>query len=1043
MGDASSEEAANTGALSSLSANATSRHENGSRLFGRTLNRTLTSSPPSTERGLTATSPPLPPPPAPAASSSGLNSPTTSLSPAAAGGAAAAAAAVAGQLPPKAPTATTSARPPRAQQKQRRPPPTPWAPWRRQPSEPSIAPVSSSPAETAGMMNMEEGNAGAVAGAVATAGIRGGGPCIAARAIPSLNLLESLVMLMPPSPSTPPEEDCDSGPGPSGKRNPSAAARGLKAGGAGARVGDGTTVVGPDGGSVPGQQSRVGFVPVAPWRNWVNGTFVLEDEEDEEEKKEGELGDGKSGVETCAQFAAKSGFIPFRGYQPNDAWLAVAMQKEEKQKREEAERARLAGHPPLGRAAPLKEMTQEEESVASRTKRTTAKTVARHHTLVQQSSDAGSPGERKVPGDGDTSPRSPSVTSASPQQPPGPGLLPGRAFCREREVSPPPSRPSPLPLSLSSSSSRSFMPPASPANSTSLGGAECSSSHSPAAPSQRSWLKGCTSPTASQLSGSPLKGCFSPVAESQLSTYSEEEEEEEEDLDIYVDVEIARPCEEEGPAPFSGSPSPGKELLGCSIRAAEEKIVTEEQIAAGERSGAEEGSPSPSTSASPPSPQPVVAQRRCVAEVGSEPPGAVAGWVATGTGTGSRADSGSRDQAAGEKRGPPVSPAEIPLPPSPPHPPPGRSPTLPPLPDGDSTHAVDETPERLRSPVTTPPFAERPERARKAPRIVARKTKQTKRPRPSRMASAGAAPPSAAVSSSLEMKRPARAQPARARAWFEPPHAPAVAAAAPQHQQQARAVIPSAPPFAAAPWPSALGTLTQFAAGTRISPTPSAMLLSPSPKTPPPQAPPPPLSLITVGAPPCHLLFTPPSPAGGSSSASPTSSLRTSPVPRPPLLPPAVVLSGRDLPPSDPAAASLLAWSLSDSTLSGCSRPGTGGGGGGTSSIPVSVCSEGASPLVGMRFVAKDGGGCGGGSSSSRSRPKSWSNHGGGVPLIGVRGSPPLGHPPSVPVALCGVGRPAASAEEEEGAAAGAGRVAAAVAGGGTASVVDESSCEG
>ncbi|CAM9588933.1 unnamed protein product [Ectocarpus sp. 8 AP-2014] len=1004
MGDASSEEAANTGALSSLSANATSRHENGNRLFGRTLNRTLTSSPPSTERGLTATSPPLPPP-APAASSSGLNSPTTSLSPAAAGGAAAAA--VAGQLPPKAATTTTSARPPRAQQNQRRPPPTPWAPWRRQPSEPSIAPVSSSPAETAEMMNMEEGNAGAVAGAVATAGIRGGGPCIAARAIPSLSSLESLVMLMPPSPATPPEEDCDSGPGPFGKQNPLAAAGGLEAGGAGARMGDGTTV-------------------------------------DEEEKKEGELGDGKTGVETCAQFAEKSGFVPFRGYQPSDAWLAVAMQKEEKQKGDEAERARRAGHPTLGRVVPLKEMVQEEKSVASRTERTTSKAIARNHTLVQQSSDAGPLGERKVPGYGDTSPRSPSVTSASPQQPPGPGLLPGRAFRREREVSPPPSRPSPLPLSMSSSSSRSFMPPASPANSTSLGGAECSSSHSPAAPSQRSSLKGCTSPTASQLSASPLKGCFSPVAESQLSTYSEEEEKEEaDDLDVDVDVEIARACEE-GPAPFSGSPSPEKELLGCSITAAEEQIATEEQIAAGEKSGAEEGSPSPSTSASPPSPQPVVAQRRCVAEVGSEPPGAVAGGVATGTdtGTGSSADSGSRDQAAEEKRGPPVSPAEIPLPPSPPHPPPGRSPTPPPLPDGDSIHAVDETPERLRSPVTTPPPAERPERARKAPRIVARKTGQTKRPRLSRTAAAGAAPPSAAVSSSVEMKRPARAQPARARAWCEPPHAPAAAAAAaaaPQHQQQALAVIPSAPPFAAAPWPSSLGTLSQFAAGTRISPTPSAMLLSPSPKTPPP------LSLTTVGAPPCHLLFTPPSPAGGSSSASPTSSFRTSPVPRPPLLPPAVVLSGRDLPPSDPAAAALLAWSLSDSTLSGCSRPGTGGGGGGTSSIPVSVCSEAASPLVGMRFVAKDGGGGGGGggSSSSRSRPNSWSDHGGGVPLIGVRGSPPLGHPPSVPVALCGVGRPAASAEEEGGAAAGAGHVAAAVAGGGTAGVVDESSCEG
>ncbi|CAM9806040.1 unnamed protein product [Ectocarpus fasciculatus] len=935
MGDASSEEAANTGALSSLSANATGKHENrtSSRLFGRTLNRTLTSSPPP-ERGLTATSPPLPPPPAApgASSSSGLNSPTTSLSPAAAGGGRA----IAGKPPKAAPT--TSARPPRAQQKQCRPPPTPWAPWRRQPSEPSIAPVASSPAQTAEMMSMEEGNAaGDVAGAVvAPAGPRGA-PCIAARAIPSLNSLESLVMLMPPSPATPPEEDGDPGPGQFGKENTSVVAAGLEAGGAGARLGDG------------------------------NGSAPADDDEEEEEKKERGVGDGEPGVETCAQFAEKSGFVPFRGgYQPSDAWLAVAMQKEEKQKEEEAERARLAGHPAMSRAASVKEMVREEERVASSTEHVNADPrgapqVASNHTPVQQSPDAGARGERKVPGDvgageGETSPGSPSETSVSSQQPPGSGmLLPGRAFRRERaEVSPPPSRPSPLPLSMSSSSSRSFMPPASPANSTSLlGGAECSSSHSPAAPSQRSSLKGCTSPTASQLSSSPLKGCFSPVAESQLSTYSGEEEQE----DLDADGEIARACEEV-PAPFSGSPSsPEKELLGCSITAAEEQVAAMEEQSAAE----EKGSPSASASSSP-SFHPV-AQRCCVAEVKSETPDAVAGGVTPDGGSGGGGDDdGCRDRTAEDNRGPPVSPTEIPLPPSPPHPPPERSPT-PSTADGDSTTGVvDHTPERLRSPVTkTLPPAERPERARKAPfpPNVTRKNGQAKRPRRSRMAAAGAAPPAAVVvPSSLEMK-----------------------------------------------------------------------------------APPPPLSLTTVGAPPCHLLFTPPSPAGGSSSASPTSSFRSSPVPRPPLLPPAVVHSGRELPPSDPAAA-LLAWSLSDSTLSACSRPGTGrGGSGGTSSIPVSVCSGTASPLVGMRFVAKDSGGGGGGSSSSRSRPKSWSDHGGGVPLIGVRGSPPLGHPPSVPVALCGVGRPAASGEEEGTAAAGAGRVATAN-GGGTAGV-DESSCEG
>lgn len=205
------------------------------------------------------------------------------------------------------------------------------------------------------------------------------------------------------------------------------------------------------------------------------------------------------------------------------------------------------------------------------------------------------------------------------------------------------------------------------------------------------------------------------------------------------------------------------------------------------------------------------------------------------------------------------------------------------------------------------------------------------------------------------------------------------------------------------------------------------------------------LSLSTVGALPFHFLFTPPSPAGRSSSASPTShsSFRSSPVAavRPPLLPPAVALSGgrdrdrdRDLAPSEQPGAGgggggfPLAWSLSASTLS-CGSRSTGGRGGGMSSVSASVCSDAASPLVGMRFVVGEGGAGGAaaiavstgasaagasaaGASKEKLRPKSWTDHGRGVPVIGVRGAVPL-----LPVALCGVGR-SMQGETEAGAAA-------------------------
>lgn len=183
--------------------------------------------------------------------------------------------------------------------------------------------------------------------------------------------------------------------------------------------------------------------------------------------------------------------------------------------------------------------------------------------------------------------------------------------------------------------------------------------------------------------------------------------------------------------------------------------------------------------------------------------------------------------------------------------------------------------------------------------------------------------------------------------------------------------------------------------------------LSPPPKTPPPIPPPLlPLNLVAVGAP-SHVTYAPPSPSGWSNSGSP-SSVKSSPVfvrAPPPChhfhynqqqagtagLPPAVRSWREGFTTSGTVAS--LAWSWSDSTLSGCSR--SGGFGGGMSSVSASVCSEYTSPLVGMKFVEADAPEDGG-SSSVRTRGRSRSTSGSGalgmseLPLMGVRGSPPL-----------------------------------------------------
>lgn len=228
--------------------------------------------------------------------------------------------------------------------------------------------------------------------------------------------------------------------------------------------------------------------------------------------------------------------------------------------------------------------------------------------------------------------------------------------------------------------------------------------------------------------------------------------------------------------------------------------------------------------------------------------------------------------------------------------------------------------------------------------------------------------------------QPGRAQPARAPAWGETPPLPL-----PQD-------LPSTQAAAAA-----------SVAGPHVSS--SAFAPPPLPSTPPTLTPPlpPPLLPLTVdglGGPPPEV-FTPPSPAGRSTSASPVS-VRSSPIlPRPPIqalqaasLPPAVPASGRDLESSRPGIP--LLWSWSDSTLSGSRSEGFGGG---ASSVSASVCSDYASPLVGMRFIGggSEGESDGGGSMRDgvRSRPNSSVAGAAGVPVVApavvcIRGSPPL-----------------------------------------------------
>lgn len=295
-----------------------------------------------------------------------------------------------------------------------------------------------------------------------------------------------------------------------------------------------------------------------------------------------------------------------------------------------------------------------------------------------------------------------------------------------------------------------------------------------------------------------------------------------------------------------------------------------------------------------------------------------------------------------------------------------------------AAHTAVERPLAVARPVspppTPPPLVEVPRRASDAEKRIAGRpgSRDGERAPRNRAVTATAhtawplqpvpaAPPSKAAG-------PARAQPARALAWDEPANT--------SNLRSSTTEFPPALPIRV--------TGSPLSPPARTPPLPPALLH---------------LSYAALGGP-NYLMFTPPSPAGWSNSASP-SSVRSSPVlVRPPLFPPAG-FSGRDT--GAAGTGYLLAWSWSDSTLSG-SRSGG---------------SEVVSPLVGMRFVGDDGGG-GSGSGSSKdpgSRLSSGTSTvapaaGGGtdVPLMGVRGSPPIRCAHGVPGAAVATAAAAAAA---------------------------------
>ena len=563
----------------------------------------------------------------------------------------------------------------------------------------------------------------------------------------------------------------------------------------------------------------------------------------------------ETSVETCADFAAKSGFVPTSGYQPKTAWLQVAILKEQKEKERAAREAAAAASAAAARTTAVMptstavagEVAVEDGSALRPSSRGAAGTGVRRGRSRcvggGKGGDGGSGGSSGSDGKGSRSPSSHASSSS------------------RRDVSPHGPMMRPVPLSLSSSShsqASSSFPPASP-------GAAHTPLHSPMSP----LAEGVAPSSSSLLPPAPL-----PVSPRSSSSP--------------MSVHTASPTTSRSPlrgvgiahstAPATASPTPAASE-GASPGSPTAAVEVCRSPAASRLGGSsprvEAGTVRPSAPAPPAEPGKVVVvsaeeeereqvwSPRRPSESGEsklrspvdeqelestyaapvDKPSATAsvtgGRDTAGTGTAAAAetdpcgpdenghDSGDGQAGRQQQTDPPAAPTEAAAPSCPPEEPsrppspppsPSVSPSPPPAPvrspeqaaaaavsgaappdddddDDDSSSdeseaeqevsqshgaGVDVTPERVRSPLTTPPPAERPARVRKAPaaRKAARKGRRRKRERAprSRVIAAGAAQAQAGLA---RQQRAAGAEVAAAAASAAAAVAAAAAAAAP------------------------------------------------------------------------------------------------------------------------------------------------------------------------------------------------------------------------------------------------------------------------
>ncbi|CAN0158141.1 unnamed protein product, partial [Laminaria digitata] len=196
---------------------------------------------------------------------------------------------------------------------QRRPPSAPWAPWRHAPTEIAPGVMQSMSAQDEKSASLEEGEEGVSLEEGKVSGGQG-----------SLGSFESVLMLLPPSPATPPLGSC--------------------------------TVADADDERSPGRLRRAPpEAAPAGHRGEGEGEGDSEREGDEErgsEKREEVFG-------SCADFAAASGFMPIAGFKPKMNLLEVAIEKELEEKRKEDEMNAPARLPTTGLLAVA---TQSEDA---------------------------------------------------------------------------------------------------------------------------------------------------------------------------------------------------------------------------------------------------------------------------------------------------------------------------------------------------------------------------------------------------------------------------------------------------------------------------------------------------------------------------------------------------------------------------------------------------------------------------------------------------------------------------------------------------------